>query len=355
MTQPAPRESAHSSQLDVLKGMAILLVVAGHVLNRSPWPDPQLRLVAGWLVRLVYSFHIPLFFMLSGALFGGLRGGGPLRYIAGRYLRLMLPLGVYALLYHLMFHPGQGDVWSSLARLYVWGNHWALLSMPTQAVLWFFPALLCLNCLALTTGFFERLGPLWGLVALLTLQMACLWVFSQGIDRRYVPYCLDVALVSLFFFHAGRVAAERLKRPAPVQGRGLRLTAALSLLVLLAFVYASRPYESLDVLRLRLWEMPLMDLSAITGAAACVLLSGTLARHLPWLEECLGLFGRHSLPIFGMHMFVVSGVMNLKLLPTWWVRLVLTFVLAVLLPWSFARFIARHSRPTRWLFLGGRV
>lgn len=353
MTPPAPHASAYSPQLDIIKGMAIALVVAGHVLNRSPWPDPHLRLAAGWLVRLIYSFHIPLFFMLSGALFGGLGRRSPMGYVAGRFPRLMLPFGVYALLYHLVFFPSQGDVWSGLGRLYLWGNHWALVSLPTQEVLWFFPALLAVNCLALTTGFLDRLGPLPGLASLLAVQMLCLWLSSQGLDRRYVPYCLDVALISFFFFHAGRLAADFLKNPAPPQGRGLRLTAALSLLVLLACLYASRPYEALDMLRLRLWEMPLMDLSAFTGAAACVLLAGTVAHRWPGLGESLRLLGRYSLPIFGMHMFVVSGVMSLDLLPTWWVRLGLAFVLALLLPWAFTRFIAHRFKPIRWLLLGG--
>lgn len=353
MTPPALRTSAYSPQFDIIKGLAIALVVAGHVLNRSPWPDPHLRLIGGWLVRLIYSFHIPLFFMLSGALFGGLRGRSSMGYVAGRFLRLLLPFGVYALLYHLVFFPDQGNVWSGLGNLYLWGNHWSLASLPTQEVLWFFPALLAINCLALTTGFLDRLGLLWGLVALLAVQMVCLWLFSQGLDRRYVPYCLDVALISFFFFHAGRLAAVPLKSPAPSQGRGLRLTAALSLLVLLACLYASRPYESLDMLRLRLWEMPLMDLSAFTGAAVCVLLAGTVAHRWSGMGEGLRLLGRYSLPIFGMHMFVVSGVMSLELLPTWWVRLSLTFVLAMLLPWAFARFVAHRFKPTRWLFLGG--
>ncbi|MFH2128081.1 MAG: acyltransferase [Pseudomonadota bacterium] len=352
MTPPAPRASAYFPQLDIIKGLAITLVVAGHVLNRSPWPDPHLSLVAGWLVRLIYSFHIPLFFMLSGALFGGLGGRTPMGYIARRFLRLMLPFGVYALLYHLVFFPGQGDVWSGLGHLYLWGNHWALVSLPTQAVLWFFPAMLVINCLALTTGFLDRMGPLRGLAALLAVQMACLWLFSQGLDRRYVPYYLDVALISVFFFHVGHLAANPLKNPAPPQGRGLRLTAALSLLALLACLYASRPYEALDMLRLRLWEVPLMDLSTFTGAAACVLLAGTVAHRWPGLGEGLRLMGRHSLPIFGMHMFVVSGVMSLGLLPLWWARLGLTFVLAMLLPWAFARFMAQRFKPARWLFLG---
>ena len=57
--------------LDALKGFAIFLMVVGHVI---PWSMPDLQLQdihsypchIGLLWNLIYSFHMPLFFMISG-------------------------------------------------------------------------------------------------------------------------------------------------------------------------------------------------------------------------------------------------------------------------------------------------
>lgn len=45
--------------LDTLKVMAIYLVVLGHIVSTTYQPD---------LKGIIYSFHMPLFFMISGYL-----------------------------------------------------------------------------------------------------------------------------------------------------------------------------------------------------------------------------------------------------------------------------------------------
>ena len=44
--------------IDSLRGVAMIAIILGH-----PSDNP------GWLTALCYSFHVPLFFMISGALF----------------------------------------------------------------------------------------------------------------------------------------------------------------------------------------------------------------------------------------------------------------------------------------------
>lgn len=352
MPLTAPSGSAYHPQLDILKGMAIVLVVAGHVLNRSPWPTPELREAAAWLVRWLYSFHIPLFFLLAGALFKPPGPGGAWPYALRRYVRLMLPFGVYALLYRLAFYPGDPGLGAGMARLYLWGNHTALAALPTQEVLWFFPCLLVLGLLALAARALLRQRPVVCLATLFAVQMAALWLWSGWDLRGLTPYYLEVALVSLWFFALGYLGRRRLAEPVPAPGRALRLVAALALSAVLAGLFATRPYESLDLLRLKLWEMPLMDLSALAGAAFCLLLAGALESGAARLAEALRLLGRASLPIFGMHMLVISAMLRWELAPLWWLRLVLGFLLALLLPWALARLLLGRWRYTRLVFLG---
>ena len=82
--------SGREAWLDGLKGFAILLVILGHVL--SGYLDANTFPEAYWsfyqVRTLIYSFHMPLFFLLSGFTFtlaywreGGLRWDGYVRQL----------------------------------------------------------------------------------------------------------------------------------------------------------------------------------------------------------------------------------------------------------------------------------
>ena len=73
VAQPHERAvpTARSVQLDVLRAVAILLVVAGHISIRLAKPDGIVGSIV-WLLRQWGAFGVPLFFTLSGYLVGGL-------------------------------------------------------------------------------------------------------------------------------------------------------------------------------------------------------------------------------------------------------------------------------------------
>ena len=56
--------SKRIEELDVLKGVAIICVVIGHVhLFAPPQGDSE-----DWTYKVIYSFHMPLFMTISGLL-----------------------------------------------------------------------------------------------------------------------------------------------------------------------------------------------------------------------------------------------------------------------------------------------
>jgi peptidoglycan/LPS O-acetylase OafA/YrhL len=63
--------TARSVQLDVLRAVAILLVVGGHISISLAKPDGIVGSIA-WILRQWGAFGVPLFFTLSGYLVGGL-------------------------------------------------------------------------------------------------------------------------------------------------------------------------------------------------------------------------------------------------------------------------------------------
>lgn len=84
------------TQLDVIKGIAIILVVLGHCIY-------AFAKASSWMVTLdefIYIFHMPLFFAVSGYLFN------PNVNVAKKARRLLVPFFVCAspvILAHILF------------------------------------------------------------------------------------------------------------------------------------------------------------------------------------------------------------------------------------------------------------
>lgn len=55
------------TNFDYIKGIAIFIVVLGHIVPREA---PQNDMWFMSLKRIIYSFHMPLFMFVSGLLFG---------------------------------------------------------------------------------------------------------------------------------------------------------------------------------------------------------------------------------------------------------------------------------------------
>jgi fucose 4-O-acetylase-like acetyltransferase len=96
----------HIEYIDVIKGFAIFLVVLGHMIawNLPSWEDALTtcpKSMFWWSV--IYSFHMPLFFFISGFLYHPFAKGAVYlkKYICSRFCTLVIPfftIGVIAFL-----------------------------------------------------------------------------------------------------------------------------------------------------------------------------------------------------------------------------------------------------------------
>lgn len=74
--------------IDYAKVIGIFLVVLGHA---YPWPDTQLSVKS-----IIYQFHMPLFFFVSGALH---KSSGFIANAASAWRRMLLPAALWMLIY----------------------------------------------------------------------------------------------------------------------------------------------------------------------------------------------------------------------------------------------------------------
>lgn len=286
------------TRLDAARAIAIVLVVLGHA-----------RGIPGGFALLVFSFNVPLFFLVSGwvtTVHGQARSDAQALVRLAR--GLLLPyLGFFLLAYLywlLTRHIGEkaarwGDLpwWDPLlGALRANGP-----GLYVQPALWFLPALF-VTVLAFRP-LVRRLPP--SLLAAVAAAVAWAWIAWFPPLGLRLPWGLDVLPVALFFFACG-AAVGRL----PARARAFLEWKGMALLLAAAWLPLAWLNGRVDVNMLRFGQWPpLFLLVALLGAGMVLGVAGRIG-HWPAVQW----IGRNTLLILGTHFpvfFVLSGVRSL--------------------------------------------
>ena len=108
--------------LDNLKGILIILVVLGHVVQ-SVIADYQQNV----LFRVIYSFHMPLFFFISGYL--TCKSKPDSNMLIKRAKQLLIPFIVWALISPISIHQKLDLTYTSNVLLYPDNGLWFLYNL----------------------------------------------------------------------------------------------------------------------------------------------------------------------------------------------------------------------------------
>lgn len=180
---------SRNDDLDVAKGVGICLVVLGHTLTYANWPS-----------RFIFTFHMPLFFVISGMLYSGGR------FFSGKYMSAYL----FFLLLSVIKFPFDSSLlpssWCGLCRM-LWVSF--VHCHPTlNGPLWF---LVTLTMCRMVFAGIER-----GLATSSQRRILCA-LFLSGVvigalycarlpfswRRFYVPYMVTNLPLALFFYACG--------------------------------------------------------------------------------------------------------------------------------------------------------
>jgi len=182
------------TRIDALRGLAIVLVVAGHAaINASvaaPGADtlvlggnPVARTVAlSWFVNGIYTFHMPLFAFVSGVVTFG-REGTPARLLSRRAVNLLVPYASWLVIYSLLFAGGTANALKNVAL--------GLVSSSASNELWFLYALFECFLVFTVVRVVHRSQTL--LIGSALLAMAALQVTKvNGMELLFVPDFLRI-------------------------------------------------------------------------------------------------------------------------------------------------------------------
>lgn len=282
--------------LDVARGIGILLVVLGH--NDFGSLSPFFR-------QLIYSFHVPLFFFLSGYFINTSAGFSD--YFKKRFHSVLKPYVFTIFLIYIAsvsfekmgFQTAIGRIVKSLYGTFYyidWGQ------------LWFLPHLFVVSLYAfIFIRIMDKLQNRWIRWALLlgTLAISLVFlhsfypysvsVFGKEYEIFGLPFSLDVLLLSGFFFLMGnevrQVTAER------TFNNLLILVAAGAGLVLLNILF---PYD-VDIAK-RIYDSFLVNTSeAVLGILLVLALARQIELHSGHLTSLFKYVGNISLIILLFH------------------------------------------------------
>lgn len=296
-------------ELDAVKGLLILAVVAGH--------NEPITSSCAPLRQLFYYFHVQCFFLMSSYL-GERRFSWQL--LRDRAVRYLVPHGWFVAIacgaYQLVRDPGRSpsDAFGRLAMALAVESGDAITAATGLQYLWFLPALLGLVILRAIACRWPRIG-IAVTAAAISWMLACGLIGGQTV--RMIPYGLGS---SLFFYGLGELAGPLLRRarrqPEPLSSTAiwsLVITIALTLVIVMVPLgwVAAANVATYDVRQPLTWVVGLAYPVAILFLLFVT--RGALASYVPFSP----LLGRLSLPIYLVHMFVYRVLLVMRFGHDW--------------------------------------
>ena len=164
--------------MDVMKGLAILLVVLGHAIQKNI-PSFQMN----YLFSFIYSFHMPLFFVVSGYLMYLTLQSNRLKWAQNKAFYLLVPHVVFNVLYYFACRTGLTifDNVTLTDSLF----QWLKASLFVNSGEWFLWVLFCCFMLLLIIKSVEMKFPQPAFLAFVTLFTA-LFLFLPNIETDYI-------------------------------------------------------------------------------------------------------------------------------------------------------------------------
>jgi fucose 4-O-acetylase-like acetyltransferase len=326
--------------VDAAKGIGILLVVLGH---------NQINSYVHNIHDLIYSFHMPLFFILAGMFLKPEQSFGTLA--KRRFFSTLRPyLLILAVIYGVTIFFSATALGVVLPRLlkilfYALPNYY-----DTWMPLWFLPHLFVLSLFswAVVRLVYRHLGPLWLRAIFLTGMLLCgvlaLNVFSKidvklfggFVIKGSLPWSADLLLITCAFFLIG----YELRRSLPDVVLTSKWTVFISASIWLGLRFAF-PAASLD-LALRRYDF--FAIVTLETLAACLLIF-SLCRHLEgWggnFFQALSKLGQYSIIILIFHGPIQFATFYkvYDLFPNEWLASGVAFLAGVGLPVLFCELV----------------
>lgn len=324
-------QSRHTA-IDIAKGLGIVLVVLGHNPTVRNW---------GWPGWMIFSFHMPLFFMLSGLFLRP--SDGLARFAFLRFHSILKPYAVVAVALAMakLLADGSGTTAPVEAAQRLYGALQGTGATLTWTPMWYLPHLFIASCASLLL--LKALAGRPRLVMPLCTTLLAVGVLAIG-RVPALPWSVDLLPVTVPFMLGGWHFRERLFAARFPCWAG---TAALAIFITLNLAFDAR----MD-LNMRVYgHLLISTVEAVCGIYLVLALAFRLQRlaAVSWAFSRLGsaslfiLVFHHPIQLKALTLLQAAGMAELQ-------ASALAVAAGTLLPWLLWE-AARRLPPLRWLLL----
>lgn len=303
----------HIEYIDIAKGIGILLVIWGHIITNS------------FSREFLYSFHMPLFFLLSGMFFKSEKYNSFFLFLCKRGKRLLVPLALYSIVTwgiwvgYNKFFGNSIDIWSPLFQTVIAQGSGEY--FKHNSPLWFIP---CLFAIEIMYYFIAKLNREMIIPICFAISgISMLLEHFYGLDYLLLlPWNLDAAMMALPFYAIGNLFAyhpiwhEKIESYAsskPIIMGGL----TTFLFALTAFLTAKFPFVSMGYsnygneyifhIRALIGIAFICCLSVVASQLSCI---GKIKNSLLWMgQKSLDVMCTH-VPIKGFIIVLIAMLLH---------------------------------------------
>lgn len=278
-------QKEYISWIDTAKGIGVFLVVYGHMLDWGFFSTAE---------RAIYSFHMPLFFILSGFVMFGAKRESLVKFFQKNILRLLIPTVIYVL----MFLP------SYLLESYE-GIHKLIIRMTyydgrfsVNVPCWFFIVLFEVKVIERILKTADRTRITRVISMLLTFALGYLLYRSKNI---FLPFGINRCVTAFGFCQVGiflRDFYENSERKFSLPLKSAAVIAVAAVWVLSGCILNTK----ISFYKFELGNYWLFIVSGITGSVLIMLFSSFIDGKTEIFVKC----AKASILIIGTHYFIVK-------------------------------------------------
>ena len=289
--------------IDLVKGVAIIAVVIGHLDNCADVIDYMPYKVVH---KIIYSFHMPLFFIVAGFFFRPKSFYQDFKRLFYPYLFIAFACTLFIWLSSLdMTSDYQLERVRQFLRRASWGSGGYSEApyfgkAPDYLPVWFLCALLwCKQAFSLITSLVEKFfkGDLF-ILGVISFLLSVLFTY---IDRRiiYIPLSFNQGLSAIIFFYFGYLAQQ-------INKRGTFTIKKWHLLLVSLVVLVNLPWGTILLAGCK-YQCYLLNVFGATGTTFIIYyLCKRYLVKIPVLVDFFGWTGMHSMLILCVHSFLIE-------------------------------------------------
>ncbi len=282
--------------IDIARGIGIILVLYGHLF------------VSDKNNYLIFAFHMPLFFFISGLVFHPTSKS--LWEITKKYFKqLLIPYYIFAILTYAFTLISQtaGDVslggisYQLFGMLYGSGSDGML---GYNVVLWFLPCLFITKLTFATIT--KKVSRTKSLLFILLASGITGYLLSLYVPWLKLPFNFEIALTGITFFGAGFLLQQNQHIfKIFAKQKPLLATTALLFTIVIATLHYHATGSKVDLRSNQLNNFFLFYMGAFGGIISWITISRIIAKN-----TILEYIGRHSIIIFAWHNVIATDLQN---------------------------------------------